>query len=101
MIKTQSRTWNDRTYRLGLARSAETIAPSAVQTSCIGIDKYADTAAGPFQSCCQSCWRSHRSGLSIVQVLLSLFALFRSINVPNGTLFAKGAVQIKENQNSY
>src|SRR5260370_18259739 len=48
----------------------EPSADSPIQTSCIAIDQYAETAPGPFQSCSQSCWRSHRSGSNIVQLPL-------------------------------
>ena len=41
-----------------------------IQTSCIAIDQYVETAPGPFQSCSQSCWRSHRSGSYIVNLPL-------------------------------
>jgi hypothetical protein len=43
------------------------IGESPAQTKGIGIDQYAETAPGPFQSCCQSCWRSHKSESSIVR----------------------------------
>ncbi len=43
------------------------IGESPAQIKGTGIDKYAETAPGPFQSCCKSCWRSHKSGFSIAR----------------------------------
>jgi hypothetical protein len=52
--KTLRRTVTDRIHKLGPSKSVEMIGESPAQTKGIGIDKYAETAPGPFQSCCQS-----------------------------------------------
>src|ERR1700722_17545636 len=68
--KTLRRTVIDRIHKLGPSKSVEMIGESPAQTKGIGIDTYAETAPGPFQSCCQSCWRSHKSGSSIAYCCL-------------------------------
>ena len=43
------------------------------------LDEYAETAPGPLQSCCQSCRRSHKSGLGIAQYLVGYFHFFQPV----------------------
>src|ERR1700686_3966979 len=68
--KTLRKTVIDRIHKLGPSKSIEMIGESPAQTKGIGIDTYAETGPGPFQSCSQSCWRSHKSGSSIAYCCL-------------------------------